>query len=136
MKRKLALVKGLSAAPAKHGAKGLLAEVREMILATRQTVAQVVNAALVILHWQIGQRIRKDILKEERADYGEKIVATLSRQLNEEFGRGFSEKNLRRMVQLAEAFPDKRIVATLSRELGWSHFVELLPLQKHLQRDF
>jgi len=114
----------------------LLTDVRQLILAARQTVARGVNAALVLLHWQIGQRVRKDILGEKRAEYGEEIVATLSRQLTVEFGRGFAEKNLRRMVQLAEVFPDDKIVATLSRQLGWSHFVELLPLKKHLQRDF
>jgi len=114
----------------------LVSDVRELILSARQTVARGVNAALVVLHWQIGQRIRKDILAEQRAEYGEEIVATVSRQLSAEFGRGFAEKNLRRMVQLAEAFPDSRIVATLSKELGWSHFVELLPLKRHLQRDF
>ena len=47
-----------------------------------------------------------------------------------------SPRNLARMISLAEAFPDSRILATLSKELGWSHFVELLPLKKHLQRDF
>jgi predicted nuclease of restriction endonuclease-like (RecB) superfamily len=114
----------------------LLREVRELILAARQTVARGVNAALVALHWQIGQRIRREVLGEKRAEYGGEIVATLSRQLTLEFGAGFAEKNLRRMVQLAEVFPDDKIVATLSRELGWSHFVELLPLKKHLQRDF
>jgi len=114
----------------------LLTDVRQLILSARQTVAHGVNAALVMLHWQIGQRVRRDILKEKRAEYGEEIVATLSRQLTAEFGRGFAEKNLRRMVQFAEVFPEARIVATLSRQLGWSHFVELLPLQKHLQRDF
>jgi predicted nuclease of restriction endonuclease-like (RecB) superfamily len=40
------------------------------------------------------------------------------------------------MIQFAEEFADEKIVATLSRELGWSHFVELLPLKKHLQREF
>ena len=114
----------------------LLTEVRELILAARRTVARGVNAALVALHWQIGQRIRREVLGEKRAEYGGEIVATLSRQLTLEFGAGFAEKNLRRMVQLAEVFPDDKIVATLSRELGWSHFVELLPLKKHLQRDF
>ncbi len=63
-------------------------------------------------------------------------MSTLSRQLAAEFGSGFAEKNLRRMIQFAELFPDGEIVATLSRELGWSHFVELLPLKKHLQREF
>jgi len=123
-------------APATPNPAALVTDLRELILSARQTVARGVNAALVLLHWQIGQRIRKDVLEGKRAGYGEEIVATVSRQLSAEFGRGFAEKNLRRMVQLAEAFPDERIVATLSRELGWSHFVELLPLKKHLQRDF
>lgn len=49
---------------------------------------------------------------------------------------GFAEKNLWRMVQFAEAFPDEQIVATLWRQLSWSHFRELLPLKKSLQREF
>lgn len=64
------------------------------------------------------------------------IVATLSQQLTLEYGRGFAEKNLRRMVQFAEVFPDGQIVATLSRQLGWSHFVQLLALKLSLQREF
>ena len=59
----------------------------------------------------------------------------LSRQLVPEFGRGFEEKNLRRMVQFAEVFPDPEIVATLRRQLGWSHFKEIIPLKNDLQRD-
>lgn len=114
----------------------LASELRELILTARRTVARGVNVALVLLHWKIGQRIRTAILGEKRAGYGQEIVATLSRQFVAEFGGGFAEKNLRRMVQFAEVFPDEQIVATLSRELGWSHFVELLPLKKPLQRDF
>ena len=134
MKRKKASTG--TVAPATPSPSALVTDLRELILSARQTVARGVNAALVALHWQIGRRIHQDILNAKRAEYGEEIVATVSRQLSVEFGRGFAEKNLRRMVQLAETFPDERIVATLSRELGWSHFVELLPLKKHLQRDF
>lgn len=64
------------------------------------------------------------------------IVAPLSRQLVSEFGRGFADKNLRRMMQFAEAFPDEEIVATLSRQLSWSHLKELLPLGRPHQREF
>ncbi len=49
----------------------LLTEVRELILSARQTVARGVNAALVMLYWKIGERIRRDILQEKRASYGE-----------------------------------------------------------------
>lgn len=114
----------------------LLKDVRGLILSARQTVARGVNTALVALYWRIGQRVRVETLREKRAEYGREIVVTLSRQLAQEFGNGFNDKNLRRMIQFAEAFPEERVVATLSKELGWSHFVELLPLKKHLQRDF
>lgn len=116
--------------------RNLLTDVRELIVSTRQTVARGVNAALVLLYWKVGERIRRDVLKEKRAEYGEEIVSTLSAQLVPDFGAGFALRNLRRMIQFSEVFPDPKIVATLSQQLGWSHFVELLPLRKHLQWDF
>ncbi len=115
---------------------GVLTEVRGFILEARQQTAQIVNTSLTLLCWQVGDRIRREILEEKRAEYGAEIVSALGRQLEEEFGRGFAEKSLRRMVQFAEAFPDRQIVATLSRQLGWSHFRELLPLGNPLQREF
>jgi hypothetical protein len=115
---------------------GLLQDVRELIVSTRQTVARGVNAALVLLYWKVGERIRCDVLKEKRAEYGEEIVSTLSAQLVPDFGAGFALRNLRRMIQFSEVFPDPKIVSALSTQLGWSHFVELLPLKKQLQRGF
>jgi len=120
----------------KASPKVLLADVRELIVNARGQVAQVVNAGLTMLYWQVGTRIRQDILKEKRADYGEKIVAALGRQLETEFGRGFAEKNLWRMVQFAEVFPDNQIVAALRRQLGWTHFKALIPIKDPLKRDF
>jgi predicted nuclease of restriction endonuclease-like (RecB) superfamily len=117
-------------------APGLLADVRGLILTTRQSVARGVNAALVMLHWKVGQRIRVDVLNEKRADYGEQIVSTLSAELVPDFGSAFALRNLRRMIQFSEAFPDEQIVSTLSTQLNWSHFIELLPLVKPHQRDF
>ena len=78
----------------------------------------------------------KDILAEKRADYGEQVVRVLSARLESEFGRGFGEKNLRRMVQFAEIYPDREIVAALLRQLGWTHFTMLIPLDDPLKRDF
>jgi len=124
----------ISGRPVKPAA--LLHDVRTMILATRQSVATTVNAALVQLYWQIGQRIRTDILGEKRAEYGEKIVSALSKQLTTEFGRGFSRPSLARMIAFAEAFPDEAIVSSLMRQLGWTHIIQLLPLEKPMQREF
>jgi len=114
----------------------LLGDLRALIEAAREQTARAVNSALVGLYWNIGTRIRQDILQQKRAGYGEEIVATLSRQLTAEFGRGYTEKGLRRMIQFAESFPDGEVVAALSRELSWSHFVELIPLEDRLKRDF
>jgi predicted nuclease of restriction endonuclease-like (RecB) superfamily len=114
----------------------LLKDLRELIQQTRSEVARTVNSSLVMLYWRIGHRIRQDILKEKRGEYGQQIVATVSQQLTAEFGSGFSRFALSRMMLLAEYFPDELIVATLSRQLGWSHFVEIIPLKDQIQRDF
>lgn len=114
----------------------LLYDLRALIAEARQNVAQTVNSALVLMYWRVGARIRRDILKEKRAGYGEEIVSTLSRKLTVEFGEGFSRPNLSRMVRFAEVFPDLKIVSTLSTQLSWSHLVEIIPLKDDLQRVF
>jgi predicted nuclease of restriction endonuclease-like (RecB) superfamily len=114
----------------------LIGDIRSIIKTARHNVAVTVNVGLTLLYWQIGSRIRQDILKEKRADYGEEIISTLSIQLVKEFGNGFSRPNLFRMVRFAEVFPEGNIVSTLSRQLSWSHFVEIIPLKDDLQRDF
>jgi len=53
--------------------------------------------------------------------------------LEQEFGRGFGEKNLRRMIQFAEAYPDREIVVSLLRQLGWTHFLRLIPIDDPLR---
>ena len=114
----------------------LLEDLRQMIEETRQGVATTVNTALTMLYWRVGKRINEEILKGARAEYGEQIVSTLSRQLEAEYGRGFSEKSLRHMLRFAEAFPDERIVSALMRQLSWTHFLSIIYLQDSLQRDF
>jgi len=114
----------------------LFHDVRQLIEQSRQQVAAVVNATLTMLYWQVGNRIRQDILKEQRADYGKEIVQSLSGQLAEEFGRGFSRSNLFSMVRFAEVFPDQQIVVSLIRQLSWTHFTLLIPFKDDLKRDF
>ncbi len=114
----------------------LLGELRQLIEQARQHVAQTANSTLTMLYWRMGARIQREVLKDGRAGYGEQIVTTLSTQLVREYGQGFGLRSLRRLIQFAEAFPDEPIVATLSRQLSWSHFVEILPLKKPLEREF
>lgn len=114
----------------------LLADVRALIEASRLLVTSAVNAELTLLFWRIGHRIHMEVLSGQRAGYGLEIVPTLAAQLTRDYGRGFGEKNLRRMIKFAATFPDESIVATLSRQLSWSHFVLLLALKQPMQRDY
>ena len=119
-KRKLALAKVVSATSARGGTSAVLKDVRELILAARQTVAQSINSALVLLYWQIGVRIRREVLREKRAGYGERIVDALSRQLTVEFGRRFSERLPANIVRFALVFPDQSILHAVCATLSWS----------------
>ena len=116
--------------------KALLTDVRELILAAREGVARAVDSGLVTLYWHIGRRVHQDILKEKRAEYGAQIISALGRQLEKEFGRGFSEKTLWHMVRFAEVFPDEQMVSALRRQLGWTHFKSIIYLDDPLKRDF
>lgn len=116
--------------------EALLHDLRGLIEQTRSTVATTVNTALTMLYWRIGKRVNEEVLQGERAGYGKAIVATVSRQLVAEFGGNFSEKNLRHMMRFSETFPDEQIVSTLSRQLSWSHFKEIVYQKDSLQRDF
>jgi predicted nuclease of restriction endonuclease-like (RecB) superfamily len=123
------------AAPLKKVGK-LAGDVRQIIESTRVRVAQSVNAELVMMNWKIGVRIHRDVLAEARAEYGEQIVSTLSRQLTAEYGAGFSRQNLFHMVRFVEAWPDEAVVSGLAQHLGWSHFKEILYLPDPLARQF
>jgi predicted nuclease of restriction endonuclease-like (RecB) superfamily len=114
----------------------LLADLRELIDSARSLVAQAVNSALVLLYWQVGHRIRTDVLRNKRAGYGQQILPTLSAKLVPEYGQGYSPRNLARMVRFAEVFPDREVIVALAPRLGWSHFVEIIPLKTDLHRDF
>ena len=108
---------------------GLVADVRDMIEQTRSSVAHTLNAGMTYLYWRIGKRIHMEVLQHARAEYGKGILATLSQELSAEFGPGYSYSALTRMVKFAEVFPEGEIVATLSQQLSWSHFRQLLPLE-------
>lgn len=114
----------------------LLDDIRHLIQAGRDRIAQTVNTELVLLHWHIGDRIHRAILNKERAGYGEQVVEALGKVLTAEYGRGFGRRNLFNMIRFAEVFPDQQIVQTLSAQLAWSHFLEIIYLKDSLQQTF
>lgn len=104
--------------------ENLFDAIKELIEQTKQNVAVTVNSALSMMYWTIGKKINDDILKNKRADYGKEIVVTVSRELVQEFGNGYSYSSLTRMMKFANLL-DENNVATLSQQLSWSHFREL-----------
>lgn len=114
----------------------LVRDVRALIEHARGYVARSIDTTLAALYWQVGKRIQTEILKGKRADYGDKIVQTLSAQLLPDYGRGFGKRNLWSMVRFIESFPDVKIVQTLSAQLTWSHFVDLIYIKDDLKRNF
>jgi predicted nuclease of restriction endonuclease-like (RecB) superfamily len=91
---------------------------------------------LTLLYWQIRAKLKQVTLNNERAGYGKTIIKSIAKQLTQEFGQGFSEKTLRHCIQFADVLPDFQIVSTLSRQLSWSHFREIIYLPDDLQRQF
>ncbi len=114
----------------------LLKDLRSLIEEARVRVASAVNYETVRLNWRLGERIWREILGEERAEYGKQIVDALSRQLAAEYGRGFTRANLFHMIRFAQTYPNEEIVYALSRQLSWTHLRTLMYLDDPLQREF
>ena len=112
-----------------NGGKTLYNEISALIDQNRRSVYSHARRSTVLLFWDIGRHITNDILENKRADYGKQIVSTLSTQLVEKYGSSFSARNMRRMMQFYEQFPDFEIVSMTSTQLSWSHFTEILPLK-------
>ncbi len=129
-------VVSVAKAPARVDKAALLSDLRTLIQSARQRIATVANATYTLLCWQVGCRLLRENLQQGRAAYGKQILATVSQELTVEFGAGFSYTALTRMARFAEWMTDDQILASLSQELSWSHFIELLPLKDPLARDF
>jgi hypothetical protein len=114
----------------------LLADVRQLIDSARQRVASTVNAELTQLYWQIGSRVNAELLKGQRAEYGKQVVTELAQQLTTEFGKGWSERQLRYCLRIGEVFPDAQILHTLCSQLSWSHLRLIIQIDEPLKRDF
>ena len=117
--------------------QSLIQDLRKIIDQARSHVAATANYELTMMYWHIGERINREVLGNQRAEYGKQIVSTVATQLQEEYGKkGFEERTIRRMMQFAQMFPDFQIVSTLLSKLSWSHFLTVMPLKDELQREF
>ena len=120
-----------------YNTQSLIQDLRQIIEQARGHVAVTANYELTMMYWHIGERINREVLGNQRAEYGKQIVATVSQQLQAEYGeKGFEKSSITRMMKFAKLFPNKQIIATASQQLSWSHFVEVIPLKDDLQREF
>ena len=117
--------------------QSLIKDLRQIIEQARGHVAATANYELTMMYWHIGERINREVLGNQRAEYGKQIVAQVAQQLQETYGeKGFEKSSLTRMMKFAKLFPDGQIVAQVARQLTWSHFVEVLPLKNDIAREF
>lgn len=126
----------LSSDKALQLSNGLFSHISGLIEQARYKVSQVASTTLLFLYWHIGHEINQKILQEKRAEYGEFVVRALSERLTQYYGKGYSRSNLFSMIHFTQLFPDFSIVQTLSGQLGWSHFVELIRLDDLIKRSF
>ncbi len=78
----------------------------------------------------------KNRTKDTREEYGRFIITTLSKNLSHRYGNGYSRAALFRMIQFHDVFSDMEKVATLSRQLTWLHFLEIIPIEDELKKTF
>lgn len=107
----------------------LFNDLAQIIEQGKKQVAVQVNSVLTLTYWQIGKKINEHLLQNKRADYGKEVVAKVSAQLVEQFGKSFELRNLRRMMQFAVEFPTIEIVTPLMSQLSWTHFLQLFGLK-------
>ena len=107
----------------------LFARVAEIIETRKSRAGAYANREVTLMYWEIGRYINSVVLDGERAGYGKRIVSALATKLVNRYGKAFESRNLRRMVQFANDFPDLEIVSALTTQLSWTHIVEILPLK-------
>lgn len=111
-------------------------EIKQLISETRQRIATTVNVEISMLYWNVGKRIKTEILGNQRAEYGKSIIKNLSETLTAEYGAGWGEKQLQHCLHAVETFPDYEIFYTLCRELTWSHIRTIMYQDDPLKRNF
>lgn len=112
-------------------------EIKKILKNARQKAYTAVNSAMVEAYWEIGRRIVEEEQRgKERAEYGKEIVKNLSKELTEEFGKGFSRRTLWEMRKLYVYFSDYEKVRTLFAQLTWSHFQKVLRVSNEKARIF
>ncbi len=114
-----------------------ISEIKKILKDARQKAYTAVNSAMVEAYWEIGRRIVEEEQNgKERAEYGKEILQNLSKELTEEFGKGYSYRTLREITQFYLMFSDFEKWRTVSAKLTWSHFQKVLRVSDEKARIF
>ena len=117
-----------------HIHQDIFNNIKQLMNQARNRVSREVNNILIQTYWEIGRIIIEDEQGNlERAEYGKKLIADLSKRLTKEYGKGFSRANLQNMRSFYLLYP---ICQTLSGKLSWSHYCELLSISNEKKRSF
>lgn len=107
----------------------IFVNIKKLVINSRNKVYQTVNTEMLNLYWNIGKAIMEIQQGDKRANYGDAVLEKLSQRLIAEFGKGFSKRNLERMRKFYVCFP---IATTVSSQLSWSHYLELIKIDEVL----
>lgn len=116
--------------------RSLIADLRKMIGEARKRVAVSVNSEAVVLYWSVGCRIRADVLRNKRAEYGERVLVDISEKLTHEFGPGWGLRKIQHCVRSADVFSQEQIVSAVRTQLGWTHLKMIMAEHDDVKRDF
>ena len=103
----------------------LFEKISKLIEQARRKVATTINQEMVLLYWNIGKTIKDEIIKSDRAEYGKKIVNSVSSLLTQKYGKGYSTQNLWYMIQLYETYPILQSLLGEFEGLSWTHILTL-----------
>ena len=114
----------------------LYSDVCQLIDGTRLRIATTVNVEVCLLNWNIGKRIKEDVLYNQRAEYGKEIIKNLSLKLIEKYGGGWSDRKLLHCIRSAYIFTEEEIVYAVRTQLTWTHLRSLMFIEDELKRKF
>jgi len=114
----------------------LYSDVCSLIENTNFRIATTANAEICLLHWQIGMRIKDDILFNQRAEYGKQVVKNLAKKLTEKYSRGWSDRKLLHCIRAAYTFSEDQIIYAVRTQLTWTHLRSIMFIDDQLKREF
>lgn len=114
----------------------LATQISTLILQSREAAGRAVNASLTLLYWRVGKVLIEQNLSDSKAGYGLQVIASLATRLTQQYGSGWSQRQLFYCIQLSKTIPDPDILHTVCAKLSWSHIRLIIPIDDPLKRDF